>query len=180
VADLGFAMHVRGGLPGDPASPASVLRTLVDPAGFDADLGAALESSPSVRERFGRVAVTGLMLLRNPLGQRRRVGGDDWAGRRLFEQVAAREPDFVLLRQARREVMENLCDAAGARGYAAEMAALPLRCRWLPGPSPFAANWSQAGPGAAESAETPAEALRRLHAALTGRPGKPPETEGPT
>jgi len=27
------------------------------------------------------------MLLRNPLGRRRRVGGADWGERRLFEQV---------------------------------------------------------------------------------------------
>jgi ATP-dependent Lhr-like helicase len=178
VADLGFALHVRCGLPERPGGPAAVLRTLVDAAGFDADLEAALESSAAVRERFGRVAVTGLMLLRNPLGQRRRVGGGDWAGRRLFEQVRACEPDFVLLRQARREVLENLCDAAAARDYAAELGALPLRCRWLPAPSPFAENWSQAAASAAESAETPAEALRRLHAALTAPAGQPRGDEG--
>jgi ATP-dependent Lhr-like helicase len=180
VADLGFAVHVRGGLPEHRGGPPAVLRALLDAAGFDADLGTALEASPALRERFGRIALTGLMLLHNPLGQRRRVGGSDWAARRLFEQVQARESDFVLLRQARREVLENLCDAAAARDYAAELAALPLRCRWLPAPSPFAENWSQAAPGAAGSAETPAEALRRLHADLTARPGQPPQDEGPT
>jgi Lhr-like helicase len=147
---------------------------LVEVAGFDADLEAALESSTGVRERFGRVAITGLMLLRNPLGSRRRVGGSDWAERRLFEQVLTHEPDFVLLRQARREVREDLCDAAAARAYAAELTGLPLRCRWLPAPSPFAENWTQSAAGAAESAETPAEALQRLHKALMARAGSAP------
>ncbi len=173
VADLGFTLHVRGGLPAHPPvdSPASVLRTLVRPCDFDADLEAALESGAGLRERFGRIAVTGLMVLRNPAGQRRRVGGSDWTGRRLFEQVRAHEPDFVLLRQARREVCESLCDAAAARAYAAEVATLPLRCRWLPAPSPFAESWTQAAAGAAESAESAAEALQRLHAALMAREG---------
>jgi ATP-dependent Lhr-like helicase len=180
VADLGFALHVRGGLSEDPEGngPASVLRTLVRPSDFDADLEAALESGAGVRERFGAVAVTGLMVLRNPLGPRRRVGGGDWAGRRLFEQVRAHEVDFVLLRQARREVREGLCDAAAARDYAAGLVRLPLRCRWLPAPSPFAEGWTQAAAGAAESAESPAEALQRLHAALMARTTQPPGTEG--
>jgi ATP-dependent Lhr-like helicase len=171
VADLGFALVVRGGLPEGTGGegPAGVLRALLDPRGFDADLEAGLEESALVRERFGRVALTGLMLLRNPLGARRRVGGTDWAGRRLFEQVRARDPEFVLLRQARREVRAELCDAAAARAYAEDLAARPLRCRWLPHPSPFAEGWTQSDAGAAESAETPAEALRRLHESLTGR-----------
>jgi ATP-dependent Lhr-like helicase len=179
VADLGFALHVRGGLPAPPEGdgPASLLRALVAVAGFDADLETALESGAGVRERFGRVALTGLMLLRNPLGQRRRVGGSDWAGRRLFEQVRAHEPDFILLRQARREMREELCDAAAARAYAAEVAALPLRCRWLPAPSPFAESWTQTASGAAESAEAPADALRRLHAALMARTARHPDNE---
>ena len=62
------------------------------------------------------------MLLRNPLGRGRRVGGRDWGERRLFDQVRARDPDFVLLRQAAREVRADLCDAAAALRYVEELA----------------------------------------------------------
>jgi ATP-dependent Lhr-like helicase len=174
VADLGFALLVRGGLPpaAGPGGVAEVLRALLAGPGFDADLRAALEDSPALRERFGKLALTGLMLLRNPLGRRRRVGGGDWAARRLFDQVRGRDPDFVLLRQARRELEAEVCDAAAAGAYLEELAGRPLRCRWLPHLSPFAESWTQAAAGASGSAVSPAEALRRLHQALLGDPGR--------
>ena len=46
-----------------------------------------------------------------------------------------------------------------------------IKCRKLCRPSPFAENWTQAVQGPAEAAEAPAEALRRLHAVLTGAGG---------
>ncbi len=167
VADLGFTLRLRDALQDPPA----VVRTVLGAADFEADLGAALADGPALRQRFGQTAVTGLMLLRNPLGRGRRVGGRDWGERRLFDQVRARDPDFVLLRQAAREIREDLCDAATALRYVEELALRPIRCRRLSGPSPFVEGWTQAAEGAADPVESPAEALRRLHAALTDQDG---------
>jgi ATP-dependent Lhr-like helicase len=164
VADLGFALFCRGGAELRPDD----FRGLLAAPGFDADLTAAFAGSVTLRERFRRVALTGLMLLRNPLGRRRRVGGHDWAERRLFEQVSADDPDFVLLRQAWREVREECCDGEAARAFLEELPRKTLRCRWLPCVSPFAESWTQLAAGPAEAVESPAEALQRLHAALTG------------
>src|SRR5262249_47260591 len=121
----------------------------------------------SLRTRFGRVAQTGLMVLRQPEGRKRRVGGGDWNERRLFEGVRSHDPDFVLLRQSLRELRQELCDARAALEYARQLPALTVRCRWLSVPSPFAAAWTQLE-GVWEEALTPAEALARLHAELTG------------
>jgi ATP-dependent Lhr-like helicase len=167
VADLGFALRTRGAADSRP----DLLRSLLAAEHFDADLDAALAGSVPLRQRFGRVALTGLMLLRNPLGRRRRVGGAGWGERQLFDRIHAHDPDFVLLRQAAREVRADLCDAEAARCYAAELAALPLRLRWLPHVAPFAESWTQLGAGPAEAVETAAEALRRLHAALMSEGG---------
>jgi ATP-dependent Lhr-like helicase len=170
VADLGFALIPRGGpLRGPIADVPALFRRLLDPVGFDTDLDAALADGELVRGRFNRVATTGLMLLRNPLGRKRRVGGRDWGGRRLFEQVRARDPDFVLLRQALREVRSTVCDGAAALAYARTLPSLSVRCRWLSRPSPFAQAWTQESLGAMETVTTPAEALGQLHAALFGR-----------
>jgi Lhr-like helicase len=169
VADLGLSLHVRGRLPDVP----DLMRALLSADGFDAALDAALVDSAVLRERFRRVALTGLMLLRNPLGRRRQVGGPDWGERRLFDQVRAHDGDFVLLRQAAREVRADPCDAAAARGFVEELPRRALRCRWLTRPSPFVEGWTQLAPGPAEAVETPAEALQRLHATLTGE-GEPP------
>jgi Lhr-like helicase len=165
VADLGLVVKLRGPLPSE--SVPGFLRGLLRADGLDADLLAALEAGGVVNNRFAKVAQTGLMLLRQPLGRRRRVGGAAWAERRLAEQVRAHDPDFVLLRQARREALAAAC-ADTARRYAEELPRLEVRVRRLPRPSPFAESWLGLDSLPAEDAETPEEALRRLHAALFG------------
>jgi ATP-dependent Lhr-like helicase len=165
VADLGFMVSAEGH---DELTPEQWTELLAIHA-FEDDLAAALADSPALRERFRQVALTALMLLRNPLGRRRRVGGTTWAQRRLFSQVNQRHPDFVLLRQARREVRDDHCDVAVARAYLADLQAGSIRCRSLRQPSPFVESWTQPAPGHAETIHTPAEALQRLHASLTGK-----------
>jgi ATP-dependent Lhr-like helicase len=165
VADLGLALFFPAAvrlLPDD-------FRALLAPTGFEDDLSTAVAGGLALRERFRRVALTGLMLLRNPLGRRQRVGGHDWAERRLFERVSADDPAFVLLRQAVREVRDENCDATAALTFLHDLERQTVRCRWLAGVSPFAESWTQVAAGPAESAESPVEALERLHAHLTGR-----------
>jgi ATP-dependent Lhr-like helicase len=163
VADLGFLLAIEG----DELRPPD-LGVLMAAENFDADLAAAVADSAALRERFRCVALTGLMLLRQPLGRRRQVGGRDWAERRLFEQVRAADPDQVLMRQARREMHEQVVDAAGARAFLAELPRRTLRWRWLSGPSPLAEGWTQAVAGAMETLAGPTEALVRLQALLLG------------
>jgi ATP-dependent Lhr-like helicase len=164
VADLGFLLTARGAADLN----ADVFRSVFSASEFDDDLASALRHSRSLRDRFGRVALTGLMLLRNPAGGRRRVGGRDWAARRLFDQVRAADPSFPLLRQAEREVREQCCDAAAAKLFIEAMSRLTVRLRWLSSLSPFAANWTQETAGAAASTDSPMQALEQLHALLTG------------
>ncbi|MBY0233222.1 MAG: DEAD/DEAH box helicase [Gemmataceae bacterium] len=164
VADLGWLLKLRGAV----ADPAGLLRRLLEAEGFLPVLEAALAESEAVRLRFGRVAQTGLMVLRNPEGRPRKVGGSAWSSRELFDRLRRREPGFVLLRQALGEARAELCDAAAGEEYARSLPLLTVRCRWLPVPSPFARAWTQqdAGPGGDPlSAE---ESLLRLHAELMG------------
>jgi ATP-dependent Lhr-like helicase len=167
VADLGFALLIHGNIAEHENRIADTLRALLDAVSFEADLEAALQDSAVLRERFQRVAQTGMMLLRQPLGQPRRVGGRAWGARRLFDKIRAWNHDFVLLRQARREILSEWCDTAAASRYVSQSEHLPLRCRYLSYPSPFVESWTQMAAGATERIETPDEALLRLHALLT-------------
>jgi ATP-dependent Lhr-like helicase len=164
VADLGFALLIRG----DVTKAPHLLRRLLASQDFTEDLDAALAESPALRERFRCVATTGMMLLRYPIGGQRKVGGRSWGERQLFDRVRNHDPDFVLLRQAVREANAELCDTAAALSFAEALPRWPLKCRRLSQPSPFAEAWTQSVPGATEDTATPAEALRRLHAVLTG------------
>jgi ATP-dependent Lhr-like helicase len=162
VADLGLLLCVGG-----RDLTEAQWRHVFAAQEFEEELSASLNDGPLWRERFQRVAQTGLMILRNPLGRRRKVGGTDWAQRRLFEQVQAADPEFVLLRQAAREVADH-CDGASAAQFARALPRLVLRVRAVTEPSPFAQHWSQATAGPAQSPQSPEDVLRRLHAVLTG------------
>ena len=75
----------------------------------------------------------------------RKVGGKDWAQRRLFDQLRDGAPDFLLLRQAEREVLDSACDLATALAFAERLRSMPIRVRRLPGPSPLGESLLQAG-----------------------------------
>jgi ATP-dependent Lhr-like helicase len=120
-------------------------RRLLDPKGFDRDLNEHLQMGPHVRQAFASVAQIGLMVLRQPLGGRRRVGGREWVRHRLFDQLHGIDPDFVLLRQARREAAVRLCDGAAALRFLQAARHGELRVRGLTEPSPIAAAWLESG-----------------------------------
>ena len=147
VADLGLTLRLYEEL----ADPPAAVRAILKADRFDADLDAALADGPALRQRFGQVALTGLMLLRNPLGKGRRVGGRDWGERRLFDQVQARDPDFLLLRQAEREITRGPVRWTRRASMSRKRRDGLIRCRRLARPSPFAESWTQAAEGAGRS-----------------------------
>src|SRR5262249_12664474 len=124
AADLGLTLSLANCCPDE-----AQWRRLLAPADFVADLHATLADSGLLRLRFGRVAKTGLMVLRNLLGRARRVGGPAWPQRRLLDLLRERDPDFVLLRQTWRELEQDCCDAEAALAYLEDAARRPLRLR---------------------------------------------------
>ena len=117
-------------------------------------------------QRFRYIAATGLMVLRNPEpGRRVRVGGLNWVSSRLFPLVKAACPDHPLLRETRREVLDDLLDLPRALRWLETRPAILFRK--LSSLSPFAAAWITPSADEPLQFESPAEALRRLHARLT-------------
>ncbi|MFL5241185.1 MAG: DEAD/DEAH box helicase [Gemmataceae bacterium] len=163
VADLGLIVSIRR----ETRLTPTAWRDLQGARDFKSDCEESLLDSEMLRERFQRIATTGLMLLRQPLGGRRRVGGRDWGRRRLFGQVRDGDASFVLIRQAMEEVQEECCDIASALSYLGDIPSMTLRCRQLNQPSPFAQHWTQLKPGPDEETTNPVAALERLHAELT-------------
>ena len=161
VADLGWSIR----LPDEAAIAPEELPTLLEVDRLDEDVLEGLDRGELLASRFRHVAATALMVLRNPEpGRRVRVGGLHWVSTRLYPLVRATCPDHPLLRQTRREVLEDLLDVPAARRW---LDGWPtVRHRVLPGLSPFAAAWVD--PASADSLrfESPADVLRRLHARL--------------
>jgi len=162
VADLGWSIR----LPEPARIGVDDLPGLLTPDGFAAAVLEGLDRGDLLARRFRHVASTALMVLRNPDGGRTRVGGLLWASTRLYPLVKAACPDHPLLRETRREVLDDRLDAPSALAW---LATRPVaRFRTLDGPSPFTLAWIDPGSPAAESVrfEAPGDALRRLHARL--------------
>jgi ATP-dependent Lhr-like helicase len=163
VADLGFALLMRR----SPPLNVEEFRRLLAAESFESDLNRSLMDSTVLRERFRRVATIALMILRQPLGGRRKVGGREWADRRLFDQVRNADPSFVLMRQAEKET-RAACDLDSARNFAQLLPRMDIKCRRLPTVSPFAACWPQQVAGPLAQIDSPERVLANLHESLFG------------
>jgi ATP-dependent Lhr-like helicase len=126
VTDLGFLLVLLG----EEEMSIEDWRMLLAAENFDDDLALALDGSDALHERFRCVAQTGLLISRNPRRQ--------W----LVSRRRAVDSDFVLMRQARREV----CDAVAARAFVQRLPHLMVRCRRLAELSPFAESWGRTQP----------------------------------
>ncbi|MFI5455044.1 MAG: DEAD/DEAH box helicase [Isosphaerales bacterium] len=163
VADLGWSIR----LPDDtaPELALDVIAPLLQLEGFADDVLEGLDRGELLARRFRHVAAIALMVLRHPEpGRRVRVGGLNWVSSRLYPLVKAACPDHPVLRATRREVLEEILDVPAAERWLE--ARPPVRCRVLPGLSPFAAAWIERGPAEALCFEPPGMALQRLHARL--------------
>ena len=182
AADLGWSIR----LPDDARLMPADLDGLLDPTHLAEDVLEGLDHGDLPARRFRHIAGTALMVLRNPEGGRRRVGGLLWVSTRLYPLVKAACPNHPLLRETRREVLEDLLDTPTALAWLARKPV--VRFRSLDGASPFASAWieqgvpssnvGQAAGGEALRFESPAEALRRLHARLAAVPATGDGREG--
>jgi Lhr-like helicase len=165
AADLGWSIRLVGEARLGPRD----LPALLSLDRFEEDVLEGVDRGELLARRFRHVASTALMVLRNPDGGRTRVGGMQWVANRLYPLVKAACPDHPLLRETRRDVLNDLLDAPAARAWLAGSPA--VRFRRLEAPSPFTATWiDPAGPEPLHF-EPPEDALRRLHRRLaTGTP----------
>jgi ATP-dependent Lhr-like helicase len=160
VADLGWQVR----LPIEAQLSEEDLPPLLSPEGFEEDVLAGVDRGDLPARRFRHVAATALMVLRRPEGGRTKVGGLLWVSQRLYPMVKAACPHHPLLKETRREVLDDLLDAPKALEW---LRSRPVvRFRALDGPSPFAAAWIDAAGPEAMRFESPEQALRRFHERL--------------
>jgi ATP-dependent Lhr-like helicase len=162
VSDLGWSIH----LPSSVRIGAEDLPALISSANLADDVAEGLDRGELLARRFRHVASTALMVLRQAEGRRTRVGGHLWVSQRLFPLVKAASPDHPLLRETRREVLEDLLDTPSALAW---LGTEPeVRFRVLDAPSPFTSAWIEPASADAVRYERPSDALRRLHARILG------------
>ena len=110
VDDQAFALR----LPARAAWTADDLPRLFDPRGLADDVRTAVARSDLWGRRFRQVAATGLMLVKNYMGRSRFVGGMQHNARRIWQVLERERPDFPLVRETYRTVLEDDLDVPGA------------------------------------------------------------------
>lgn len=102
----------------------------------------AIEKSEVLARRFRHCAARALMILRSYKGRQKSVGRQQVKSKLLLSAVKQLDPDFVILKEARREVLEDLMDVAGAQAVIKrlEQGAIGVKEISTSVPSPFAFN----------------------------------------
>jgi len=125
----------------------------------------AIEKTEVLKRRFRHCAARSLMILRNYKGREKSVGRQQVHSGFLFVAVKKLSNEFPILREARREVFEDLMDIYNAELVLkwVEQGKVKFKIKNLPLPSPFALNMVLEGRSDLIRMEDRASFLKRMH-----------------
>jgi len=171
VDDQAFALR----LPRRAAWAEEDAARLFSPEGFAEDVRRAVAKSDLWGRRFRQVAAVGLMLVKNYMGRSKFVGGMQHNARKIWGVLERERPDFPLVRETYRTVLEDDLDAPTAVAWLAG-AAGRVTVRDLAGPPPFLFRLLAAGTTDSMLLEERDAFLRRLweQAQEAAHEGSPP------
>ncbi len=137
---------------------------LFDVKDFREHLKRALDKTELLRRRFRHVAVRSFMILRNYLGREKSVWKQQVSADALLKLLKKHFPDFPVLRETYREIMEDYMDIKNALDYLGRVGReIEVKILRLPHPSPFALNMYLAGAEDVVLMEDRRRVLRMLH-----------------
>jgi len=121
----------------------------------------AIDRSEVLKRRFRHCATRSLMILRQYMGRTKTAGRLQMGSRLLFSAVKRLDPNFSILKEARREVLEDVMDYDNAQKILALH--IPLEETFTEIPSPFALGLIVSGHGDVIKIEEKHEFVRRMH-----------------
>ncbi len=167
INDNGF--YISGGR---KITAVSAMRML-KPDKLDTVMHAAIEKSEVFKRRFRHCATRSLMILRNYLGRQKRVGRQQVSSMILMSALKRINPDFSILKEARRECLEDLMDIENTKKVlrAVEQGEIRLIEIDTRIPSPFSFNLALQGYMDILKIEDKHEFLRRMHEMVLAKIG---------
>ncbi|MBI2660036.1 ATP-dependent helicase [Candidatus Woesearchaeota archaeon] len=125
----------------------------------------ALEHTEVLRRRFRHCATRAMMILRNYMGHQKRVGRQQVSSMILMNAVKRIDPNFCILKEARREVLEDLMDIENASKVieGIEQKKILVKESHNSLPSPFAFNLVLQGFTDIMKIEDRLEFMKRMH-----------------
>ncbi len=125
----------------------------------------AVEHTEILRRRFRHCATRAMMILRSYKGHQKRVGSQQVSSMILLNAVKRIDQNFCILREARREVLEDLMDIESAKLVieGVEQKKIQIKEIHTKMPSPFAFNLILQGFSDIMKIEDRVEFVRRMH-----------------
>ncbi|MBI2145732.1 ATP-dependent helicase [Candidatus Woesearchaeota archaeon] len=132
---------------------------------FHSILTQAIEHSEALSRRFRHCAARSLMILRDYMGHRKNAGRMQVGSKILFNAVKRISNDFPILKEARREVLDDVMDYPHAQWVIDQIKAGMTRVEEMATtvPSPFAFGLIMEGYSDIIRIEDKQEFLRRMH-----------------
>jgi ATP-dependent Lhr-like helicase len=136
ITDNGFMLRLPEKLSTDE------IKALFDLDNFREDLIKSLDKTELLRRRFRHVAVRSLMILRNYLGKEKSVYRQQISADNILKLLKKYFPDFPVLRETYREIVEDFMDIGSALDYLKKITngSIDVEVVELPTPSPFSLN----------------------------------------
>ena len=125
----------------------------------------AIDSSEVLSRRFRHCAARALMILRNYKGKTKSVGRQQMSSRLLLSAVKRISKDFPILKEAKREILEDLMDIESAEQVFnwIEKKKVKVIEKFLDYPSPFSFELITSGYSDLIKMQDKQEFLRRMH-----------------
>ncbi|MEM4617070.1 MAG: ATP-dependent helicase, partial [Archaeoglobaceae archaeon] len=131
---------------------------------FEEHLIRSLDHTELLRRRFRHVAVRSFMILRNYLGREKSVWKQQLNADAILNFLKRYYPDFPVLKETYREIMEDSMDIQNALDYLSKIGKeIEIRIIRTPYPSPFAFNLFVLGEEDVVLMEDRRKVLRELH-----------------
>ncbi len=134
----------------------------------------AIERTEVLKRRFRHCATRALMILRSYKGKKKRVGRQQVSSMILMNAVKRINPNFVILKEARREVLEDLMDIDNAVLIMNKIEKKEISIKKITTmlPSPFAFNLITQGYVDIMKMEDKIEFIRKMHNKILAKIGK--------
>ncbi|WP_297465535.1 ATP-dependent helicase, partial [Thermococcus sp.] len=125
----------------------------------------ALDNTELLKRRFRHVANRGLLILRRYVGRKKRLGRQQVMAVALLKVLKENHPDFPLLREVYREIMEDKMDVEKAELFLSWVREGKIRVVFERNevPSPFAFNLEAIGSSDVVLMEDRRELIKQLH-----------------
>ncbi|MEK6921660.1 MAG: ATP-dependent helicase, partial [Nanoarchaeota archaeon] len=125
----------------------------------------AIDQTEILKRRFRHCATRGFMILRNYLGRQKNAGRQQVSSMILMSAVKRISDDFCILKEARREVLEDLMDIENSKKVLREIEEGKIRLVEIQTkiPSPFAFNIALQGFMDVLKIEDKIAFLQRMH-----------------